>query len=158
MGAGTRNRPAGGGDGCGQSGGEGASGGKRALPGTISFRGEGGSGGAQLYLVRADGSGLRRITDEFSASRAVWRPAGRLIAFDGRARPTLHDFDTFVANPDGSGRRRITAAPEHDTQPSWSPDGRRIAFSRVRREPDAPEIWLVEADGKAPAGFTRGTR
>jgi len=119
------------------------------LVGTISFWSERGGSGAQVYFVRADGSRVRRITDEFSAKRAVWRPDGRRIAFDGRARPTLHDFDIFIANADGSGPRRITRGPERDTQPSWSPDGRRIAFSRVRREEEMPEIWIAAADGKA---------
>jgi Tol biopolymer transport system component len=144
-----RGRPDGGLRGSGQSRDEGTGRAERPLAGTISYWSERGGRGAQVDFIRADGSGLRRITDEYSAKRAVWRPDGRRIAGAAKARPTPHDFDIFVANADGNEPRRITRGPERDTQPSWSPNGHRIAFSRVRREGDTPEIWIATADGKA---------
>ena len=50
-------------------------------------------------------------------------PAGinGLIGFDA-------GFDIFVANSDGSGRRALTADARADTDPTWSPDGTRLAF------------------------------
>src|SRR5919109_650558 len=61
-------------------------------------------------------------------------------AFGGRAQ-------VFVMSPDGTGLRQLTRGPERDTQASWSPDGRRVSFVRVRSEDAAPSIWVVAADG-----------
>lgn len=39
---------------------------------------------------------------------------------------------------------------------SWSPDGRWLAFSRVRSEGDAPEVWLVRPSGKGARRLVKG--
>ena len=36
--------------------------------------------------------------------------------------------DIYVTNADGSGRQRLTTNPGPDSDPAWSPDGRKIAF------------------------------
>src|SRR5687768_12962029 len=53
--------------------------------------------------------------------------------------------DVWVMNADGSGRRRLTSDPEMDFDPSWSPDGSRIAF-RSHRDGDE-EVYVMAADG-----------
>ena len=40
-----------------------------------------------------------------------------------------------------------------DKSPSWSPDGRRIAFSS-NRETGAFQIWLINPDGSDPVRLT----
>lgn len=63
------------------------------------------------------------------------------------------DFDVYTMNADGTGRRQLTNAPGDDTNPSWSPDGKRIAFEseRAHQSPDpskvTAEIYVVNADG-----------
>ena len=42
------------------------------------------------------------------------------------------DGDIWVANPDGSNVTQLTTDPATDRKPSWSPDGRKIAFSSNR--------------------------
>jgi Tol biopolymer transport system component len=42
-----------------------------------------------------------------------------------------------------------------DSNPQFSPDGRRIAFSS-RRSGDVEEIWLAWADGSGARQLTRG--
>ena len=72
----------------------------------------------QLYVVNADGSGLRNLTripaPAYSASQLVWSPDGRTIYF-GR----------YLVSTDGSGARKLPYIP---LTAVWSPDGRQIAF------------------------------
>ena len=53
---------------------------------------------------------------------------------------------------DGSGITRLTDNPEGDWSPSWSPDGRRIAFTSDRN--GNRDIYVINADG---SGLTRLT-
>jgi Tol biopolymer transport system component len=56
----------------------------------------------------------------------------------------------FVMNADGTHQRRVVL---HADVPSWSPDGRRIAFLR----PGRPGIWTVNADGSHTKRITAGS-
>src|SRR3712207_1991470 len=42
------------------------------------------------------------------------------------------DADVYVIDVDGSGQRRLTDSPGLDGFPTWSPDGKRIAFVSAR--------------------------
>lgn len=64
----------------------------------------------------------------------------------------IHDhWEVLVMNADGSGRQQLTqSAPEQDppannVAPTWSPDGKSIAFLSNR---DGPwRIYVMAADG-----------
>ena len=65
-----------------------------------------------------------------------WSPDGRRIAFAStRDDPDPNDnfiySKIYVMNADGSGQTRLTYTSPFDYAPSWSPDGRRIAFILV---------------------------
>ena len=53
--------------------------------------------------------------------------------------------EIYVMNADGSGLIRLTFQPGHDYQPSWSPDGKRIAFTAEYA--NNRDIYLMNADG-----------
>jgi Tol biopolymer transport system component len=78
-------------------------------------------------------------------------PDGSLIAFDS-------DRDgvrgVFVATTDGDGIHRISG-DGYAAVPSWSPDGRQIAF--VRSEPDAPKVWNLWVAHPDGSGLRRLT-
>jgi TolB protein len=60
----------------------------------------------------------------------------------------IRDGDVYTMKPDGSSVRQLTAlAPDSSAAfDTWSPDGRRIAFTLF--PPDAhPQIWVMNADG-----------
>jgi TolB protein len=60
--------------------------------------------------------------------------------------------EIWVMNADGSGETRLTLGT-HDFEPSWSPDGQRIAFHSFR-DADAAEIYVMNADGSSPTRLT----
>src|SRR5439155_7813530 len=61
--------------------------------------------------------------------------------------------DVWSINADGTGLRRLTRARWPEFQPSWSPDGRFIAY---RSEPNgSPELWIMNADGSGQHRLTR---
>src|SRR3989441_138378 len=76
-----------------------------------------------------------------SAARSAAEPSGRL------AVTTVDRGGMWVAvvNTDGSGLRRVTAAPGHSVTPVWAPDGRRLAYTHI--EGNEAQIYLINADG-----------
>jgi TolB protein len=70
-------------------------------------------------------------------------PDGRYIAFTSNRQG---EYDVWVMNADGSAARNLTRGLGGSYGPKWSPDGRCIAFE-CRREPGAPRICVMNADG-----------
>jgi Tol biopolymer transport system component len=56
-------------------------------------------------------------------------------------------------NADGSGLRRLTRNPAVDADPTWSPDGRRIAFESKRG--GNFDIYVMNADGSGQRRLTQ---
>lgn len=82
-------------------------------------------GTQQLYVMSKSGGEARRITfGQGRYANPVWSPRGDLIAF---TRMQSGKFYIGVIRPDGSGERLITSA-YHVEGPTWSPNGRYLAY------------------------------
>ena len=57
----------------------------------------------------------------------------------------VDNFDIYVKMIGSSDMRRLTTDPAMDIMPSWSPDGKQIAF--VRLGPDGNRVHLVSPLG-----------
>jgi TolB protein len=104
-----------------------------------------------LWVVKADGSGLREIpTGVSSPFGGRWSPDGKSIVF---VAYITTESNLAVMRADGSEQHLIASDVVADVSgaPSWSPDG-RIAFTRST--PGAQGIWTVKSDGSALTRLT----
>lgn len=97
-----------------------------------------------IYKITLDGTLAGKITNGPSGALNV-EPAvsqdGKLAFSSDRAgRPMI-----YTANSDGSNIKRITFAGVFNSSPSWSPDGKKIAFAG--QSEDHFDIFVMNADG-----------
>jgi dipeptidyl aminopeptidase/acylaminoacyl peptidase len=120
-----------------------------------------------IGVVARDGTGVRYLGDGIYPD---WGPDGRIIFTDGDPSTVGCYYDQgysykrregfpkcelpiWVMNPDGSGRTRLPI--DKAISPTWSRDGRRIAYSTA-----TDGIFIANSDGTgikkvAPAGYTQ---
>jgi Tol biopolymer transport system component len=71
-------------------------------------------------------------------------PDGKMIAYAAEEQGRI---DLFVSRVAGGGRVRLTNDDARESSPCFSPDGERIAFSRIDTVSRAREIWILPALG-----------
>jgi TolB protein len=129
-----------------------------------------GSDGASegLFVVNTNGTGLKQITpaDFDLSSFGDWSPQGNDIVFSRHVTPDVHS-SIWVVHADGTGLHEINVQPasaggganadpntEGCNEPTWSPDGTKIAFVRSHSNDVDGEIYTVNIDG---TGLTQVT-
>ncbi|MFN2525647.1 MAG: TolB family protein, partial [Actinomycetota bacterium] len=64
------------------------------------------------------------------------------------------DYDLFSVGPAGASLQRVTSGIDQDFAPAWSPDGRRIVFSRQPPGGLVADIYVMNSDGTGSANLT----
>ena len=120
--------------------------------GTIAFvrsQGAGTGSTSDLFVIQADGTGLRRLTGRGSVSAHTWSPDGSRIAYTNRG-------SLWLIHPDGTGRVRLVSRSKLNVNSMvWSPDGTALAVQAQDPSQKPPwccrprmsEIYVVPTDG-----------
>jgi hypothetical protein len=110
--------------------------------------------------MRPDGTGLRTLTrggdNDFYPS---WSPDGTRIAYESDRDGS---YEIWTMNADGSEQRRLTSGSRFRCapggcsvprfHPSWSPDGKQIAFTHDRD--GLAQVYVMNADGTGQKRLT----
>lgn len=114
------------------------------------------SGPSHLYTVSWNGQKTRQVTRDARADSDVCvSPGGTFLVFVRQDGDTLH---LWRMNADGAGQHQLTFGPGCETEPSISPDGRKIAY--VESAPTAGSTYalgVMKADGTQRRRLTSGS-
>jgi Tol biopolymer transport system component len=110
-------------------------------------------------LLLAVGMAFLLLTIIPTTSSAAYRGANGLIAYTESTpyaeQPGDRDADIFTVSPRGGPPTQLTNNSVDDFQPTWSPNGRRIAFARWDAAGGDWEVWTIRGDGTDQARVTR---
>ncbi len=104
----------------------------------------------EIYVMDADGGNPQNLTNSPRYDRdPSWSPDGKRIAFmsdrDGHVINGFPSYEIYVMDADGRNPQNLTNHPNSDENPSWSPDGKRIAFDSFRD--GNRDIYVMDVDG-----------
>lgn len=95
-------------------------------------------GNLEIYVTTAVGQEVNFTNNPGEDWDSSWSADGKKLAW---ASNRDGSFNIFVANADGSGLIKLTTGDAGDRMPRWSPDGKRMTFSRQGT------IMVMNSDG-----------
>ena len=106
-----------------------------------------------LMKRSVDGTMPVQVTDNTTDQALSVSPDSRQIAFMSYSRH--NDWEIYVMNADGSRVTRLTRNPGTDGLPTWSPDGKWIAFVR-EKHPESNDwaLMVIRPDGTGEQKIT----
>ena len=118
----------------------------------------GGGMNTQIFVVRADGTGLRRLTDGGKETNNLgdWTADGaRITMGSNSASPAT--IDAYLADPVSGARTLVSANNGLQTVEDVSRDGRRALVSRLRGRGDN-DLYLIDSERTPKRSSRRTTR
>jgi Tol biopolymer transport system component len=108
----------------------------------------------RIWIMNADGTGQHRLVSEVpgrSDNQPSYSPDGRRIVFT-RCLPGFEHCSIWIMRSNGSHRHLVVpfiGAPNetNNADPKVSPDGRRIAFTRIGFHGVIAQVWVARIDG-----------
>jgi TolB protein len=104
-------------------------------------------GRAQLFRSRLNGKDLHRVGNLTVGGRGDWSPDGQwIVTYAGDPG----NREIYIMSADGLNARTISPAGGNSLEPSFSPDGKWVAFTSYMNhlgEAGGCEIYVMRADG-----------
>jgi Tol biopolymer transport system component len=119
----------------------------------IAFRSERTPAG--IYVMEATSENVRRLSD--TGYNPSWSPDGRelVVGGDPSNSPTIRSLipsPLWIIDVATVTKRQLT--PGDAVQPSWSPNGHRIAYWGLHEGGGRRDIWTIPAHGGPPVAVT----
>lgn len=105
-----------------------------------------------LYVVKFDGTGMRRLTDAPGYdAEGSYSSDGKQIVFTSSRDG---DPDLYIMDADGANVRQLVNQPGYDGGPFFSPDNRWVIFRSDRQKEHMLQLFAVSVDGKTEVQLT----
>jgi TolB protein len=104
----------------------------------------------QIYTIDEDGSNDRKVIDaQIGLNHQDCSADGKKYVAVGYVGADFSTWSIHTFDADGENLVRLTRKEGvWDSEPSWSPDGKRIAFTRIfPKENRREELWMMNSDG-----------
>jgi Tol biopolymer transport system component len=100
-----------------------------------------------IYVMKADGTNVRRLTDNKAANFCpLFTADGKKVVWSSNVGdPKGREFDLWMVDKNGGTPERVTTAPGFDGFPHFSPDGKWIVWASNRADPASHETNLFVA-------------
>jgi Tol biopolymer transport system component len=104
-----------------------------------------------IYVMKANGSEQKRLTQGGMNVHPAWSPDGERIAFI-KSVGLKWSGPLYLMNPDGSGMTALTDDSSCVRHMSWSPAGRFIVYEKYC----ASTLWIMDVQTSKTRPITYG--
>lgn len=103
------------------------------------------SGESKVYVMNADGSGVRETEATYNDPGLVWSPDGQTLIYLKRGEDGTEDI--YQLEVDGRAPVNLTNNPMDYYNPLWSPDAVWLAF-KAKAGDGKPHLFLLNVENK----------